>query len=102
MNDLEIGEIERRIYSIRGVRVILDADLAKIYGVSTKRLNEQFRRNRKRFPEDFAFSAHGQRRPRSKIAHCDLGRSSAKGRFDVVANCDHIATSTEDAPSLGF
>jgi hypothetical protein len=40
MNDLELAKIERRIYSIRGVRVILDADLAVLYGVSTKRLNE--------------------------------------------------------------
>jgi hypothetical protein len=55
MNDLELAKIERRIYSIRGVRVILDADLAVIYGVSTKRLNEQLRRNRKRFPNDFVF-----------------------------------------------
>jgi hypothetical protein len=55
MNDLELVKIERRIYSIRGVRVILDADLAVLYGVSTKRLNEQLRRNRKRFPDDFAF-----------------------------------------------
>ncbi len=55
MNDLKLAKIERRIYSIRGVRVILDADLAVLYGVSTKRLNEQFRRNRKRFPADFAF-----------------------------------------------
>ncbi len=56
MNDLELAKIERRIYSIRGVRVILDADLAVLYGVSTKRLNEQFRRNRRRFPDDFAFA----------------------------------------------
>jgi len=55
MNDRELAEIERRIYSIRGVRVILDSDLASLYGVPTKRLNEQLRRNRKRFPEDFAF-----------------------------------------------
>lgn len=55
MSDVELAKIERRIYSIRGVRVILDADLAALYGVSTKRLNEQFRRNRKRFPDDFAF-----------------------------------------------
>jgi len=47
--------IEQRIYTIRGVRVILDSDLAALYGVPTKRLNEQYRRNRKRFPEDFAF-----------------------------------------------
>jgi len=47
--------IERAILVIRGQKVMLDADLAVIYGVSTKRLNEQFRRNRKRFPPDFAF-----------------------------------------------
>jgi hypothetical protein len=43
------------IYQIRGQRVMLDFDLARIYGVTTKRLKEQFRRNTKRFPEDFAF-----------------------------------------------
>ena len=49
------ASIERRIISIRGYKVMLDADLADIYGVSTKRLNEQVKRNRKRFPEDFMF-----------------------------------------------
>lgn len=43
------------IYFIRGQKVILDQDLAMLYGVSTKRLNEQIRRNIERFPEDFAF-----------------------------------------------
>ena len=43
------------IREIRGEKVILDSDLARLYGVTTKRLNEQFRRNRKRFPDDFAF-----------------------------------------------
>jgi hypothetical protein len=43
------------IRSVRGQRVILDSDLAKLYQVPTKRLNEQFRRNLDRFPEDFAF-----------------------------------------------
>jgi hypothetical protein len=43
------------VRTIRGQPVLLDSDLAAIYGVSTKRLNEQFRRNRDRFPEDFAF-----------------------------------------------
>src|SRR2546427_10928118 len=43
------------IHSIRGQRVILDADLARLYGVTTRRFNEGFRRNRDRFPEDFAF-----------------------------------------------
>src|SRR5438128_10743162 len=47
--------VESAIYLMRGQRVMLDSDLAAIYGTSTMRLNEQFRRNRKRFPEDFAF-----------------------------------------------
>ncbi len=49
------GQIEDRIYTVRGKRVMLDADLARLYGVTTKRLNEQIRRNIERFPEDFAF-----------------------------------------------
>ena len=48
-------EILKRIYTIRGKRVMLDRDLAELYGVSTKRLNEQIKRNADRFPEDFMF-----------------------------------------------
>ncbi|HEX4047631.1 MAG TPA: ORF6N domain-containing protein [Elusimicrobiota bacterium] len=44
------------ILTIRGQRVILDSDLARLYGVSTSQLNQQFRRNRRRFPVDFAFT----------------------------------------------
>lgn len=47
--------IPRRIFQIRGHRVILDTDLARLYGVPTKRFNEAFRRNQHRFPKDFAF-----------------------------------------------
>jgi len=47
--------IQRQIFAIRGLRVMLDSDLAQLYGVTTKRLNEQLRRNRKRFPKDFSF-----------------------------------------------
>jgi hypothetical protein len=50
-----VQRIEEMIFLIRGQRVMLDADLAKIYGVTTKQLNQQFKRNRKRFPDDFAF-----------------------------------------------
>jgi len=52
---IAVERIERLIYLIRGQKVMLDSDLAEIYGVPTYRLNEQVRRNRKRFPEDFAF-----------------------------------------------
>ena len=51
----KIEKVESRIYLIRGHRVMIDSDLAAIYGVTTKRLNEQLKRNRSRFPEGFAF-----------------------------------------------
>ncbi len=50
-----VRRIEDMIYLIRGQRVMLDFDLARVYGVTTKRLKEQFRRNAGRFPGDFAF-----------------------------------------------
>ncbi len=65
--------LESRILTIRGRKVLLDADLAEIYGVSTKRLNEQVKRNVDRFPEDFLFQL------------------AANEKEEVVANCDHLA-----------
>jgi hypothetical protein len=47
--------IERRIYLIRGLKVMIDSDLAELYGVETKILNRGVRRNLERFPEDFMF-----------------------------------------------
>ena len=52
--------IAQRILVLRGQRVLLDADLAELYGVSTSRLNQQVRRNRKRFPADFIFQITNQ------------------------------------------
>src|SRR3989338_4055923 len=65
--------IEQKIFLIRGQKVMLDTDLAGIYGVSTKRLNEQVKRNQKRFPKDFLFQLTLQEakelwRSRSQIA----------------------------------
>src|SRR5947209_20543641 len=51
----KIDNVESAIYLLRGQRVMLDSDLAAIYQVTTRRLNEQLRRNRRRFPRDFAF-----------------------------------------------
>ena len=50
-----VEQIESLIITVRGKQVILDRDLARLYGVETKRLNEQVRRNIERFPEDFMF-----------------------------------------------
>ncbi|MCA1808063.1 MAG: ORF6N domain-containing protein, partial [Lentisphaerae bacterium] len=49
------ASVADRIFTLRGEKVILDNDLAEIYGVETKRLNEQVRRNPDRFPSDFSF-----------------------------------------------
>jgi hypothetical protein len=65
--------IEKRIFLIRNLKVMIDADLAELYGVTTKRLNEQVKRNKARFPEDFMFT---------------LTKSEKQ---KLVANCDHLS-----------
>ncbi len=52
---IPIERIENKIFLLRGQKVMLDRDLSELYGVSTGRLNEQVKRNTKRFPEDFMF-----------------------------------------------
>jgi len=66
--------VEDLIRTIRGQRIILDSDLAKVYGVSTKRLNEAVKRNLERFPSDFAFKLSDQEPAnlRSQIATSSL------------------------------
>ena len=74
--------IESRIHVIRGQRVMLDSDLAELYGVLTKRLNEQVERNRTRFPDDFAFrlTAEEFANLRSQIATSNAGRGGSRYR----------------------
>jgi hypothetical protein len=72
--------IQSHILVLRGTRVILDADLAGLYGVPTKRLNEQVKRNARRFPEDFMFrltaaEATELLRSRSQIATLKRGQN---------------------------
>ncbi len=71
-----IDQIGRSILILRGQRVILDRELATIYGSTTKRLNEQVKRNRDRFPADFMFqlTAKEAERSRSQIATLKNGR----------------------------
>jgi phage regulator Rha-like protein len=68
--------IERSILLIRGQKVLLDSDLASLYGVTTKRLNEQVKRNIERFPVDFMFQLNGEEHEalRSQIATLKTGR----------------------------
>ena len=65
--------VGQKILLIRGQRVMLDADLAELYGVATKALNQAVRRNAERFPADFMFQLTGTEKQ------------------EVVTNCDHLA-----------
>ncbi len=75
-----VERIEKAILLIRGQKVLLDRDLAELYGVSTKRLNEQVRRNLARFPEDFMFqlTAAETESLRSQIATSKPGRGGRR------------------------
>lgn len=77
---VSLAEIERRIFAVRGQKVMLDSDLAHLYGVPTKRLNEQVRRNLGRFPPDFMFqlSAEEASALRSQIATSKPGRGGRR------------------------
>ena len=68
-----VSYVERRILLIRGYRVMLDADLAQIYGVSTKRLNEQVKRNPKRFPSRYMFQLKSNETARLMRSHFATG-----------------------------
>jgi len=86
------SDVDRFIITIRGQKVILDGNLAAIYGVSTKRLNEQYRRNTDRFPEDFAFQLAPEEWAslRSQIATLKTGRGGHR-KYPPVAFTEHGA-----------
>jgi len=67
-----VDQVQGKILFLRGEKVILDSDLAVLYGVPTKRLNEQIKRNNDRFPPDFMFQL------------------TKMEKDEVVANCDHL------------
>ncbi|MEA3476974.1 MAG: ORF6N domain-containing protein [Bacteroidota bacterium] len=69
---IPVESIQQRIFEIRKLKIIVDTDLANFYGVETKRLNEQVKRNPDRFPEDFIFQL------------------TENEKAELVANCDHL------------
>ena len=75
--------VMNKIIMVRGQKVMIDRDLAELYGVTTKRLNEQVKRNRKRFPEDFMIQL------------------TQEEKEEVVANCDHLQN-LKFSPNLPF
>ena len=73
--------LDERILTIRGQKVILDADLAELYGVTTKALNQAIKRNPERFPSDFTFVL------------------SAEEKEQVVTDCDHLLWLLDPPPA---
>ena len=94
MNDLTVTEpanadaIRSRILTIRGVQVMLDRDLAELYGVPTKRLNEQVKRNARRFPDNFMFQLTKEELAdwRSQIATSNVGDVTGRSRLVNVSS----------------
>ena len=82
MNELTIAEpvvsdaIRSRIFTIRGVQVMLDRDLAELYGVAVGQLNRQVKRNLERFPDDFMFQLDREECSRCQIGTLNGGRGS--------------------------
>ena len=76
-------DIEKLIITVRGEQVLIDQDIARLYGVTTKRLNQQANRNSARFPSNFRFEL------------------TKEERDEVVANCDHLKT-LKFRPTLPF
>jgi len=81
---IPIEQIEHAIYVIREERVILDSDLAELYGVETRRLNEQVKRNRGRFPQDFMFQLSPEEFEDLK-SHFATSRSGWGGRRKALS-----------------
>ncbi len=82
-DNLSQHDIEKLIITVRGKQVLIDQDIARLYGVTTKRLNEQAKRNSARFPSNFRFEL------------------TEEERDEVVANCDHLQ-SLKFRPTLPY
>ena len=80
--------IRARIFTIRGVQVMLDRDLAELYGVPTKRLNEQVKRNCERFPASFMFQLT-QSEMEELVANCDRFRTMKHASTPMTAFTEH-------------
>lgn len=90
---VSIERIAQSILFVRGHRVLLDADLAAMYGVTTKRFNEQVKRNLARFPADFAFQlSDGEAKSlRSQFATLKTGRRGQHRKYQPYAFTEHGA-----------
>ena len=85
---IDVMDIQERIITLRGVQVMLDRDLAELYGVQTKRLNEQVKRNAARFPRDYMF-ALSDTETQELVAKCDRFKTMKHSTVPMNAFTEH-------------
>ena len=95
---IPIERIEQAILLIRGHKVMLDRDLADLYRVETKTLNQAVKRNLDRFPEDFMFQLSWEEAEIFKVTNCDPERGGR--RIIKVTTCDLEARPESQVPPL--
>jgi hypothetical protein len=88
---VRIEKVEQSIFQLRGQTVILDGDLARFYGVSTKRLNQQVRRNRRRFPPDFLFQLTAEEMENLRLQNATSKGGRGGRRYPPLAFTEHGA-----------
>ena len=96
-----IEKIESIIIKLRGRNVILDADLARLYGVSTKALNQAVKRNEARFPDDFAFIVTAEEK-REVVTICDHLEKVKYSNVLPVAFTEHRAIMAASVLNIGI
>ena len=82
-------QVQSKILFLRGVKVILDSDLAALYGVTTKRLNEQIKRNNQRFPTDFMFQLNDEEVEILRSQFATTNKGSGGRRYKPYAFTEH-------------
>jgi hypothetical protein len=100
MNELTVIDgytIQDKIYTIRAVQVMLDKDLAVLYGVDTKRINEAVKNNQEKFQEDFFFELSDEEfnHLRSKISTANFSKSKSKSQSVYRTGCLYVGDYTK-------
>jgi hypothetical protein len=92
---IPVEMIEKKIYLIRGLKVMLDRDLSELYGVETRVLNQAVRRNADRFPDDFMFALK-----REEIQRISQIVISSSGRKDTLKFSKNVLVFTEQGIAM--
>lgn len=97
-----LENIENLIHVIRGKQVMLDVDLARLYGVETKRLNEQVKRNIERFPEDFMFQLTREEAESSRSQFATLNEDSELSRSQFARTSKNATNMSSQFVTTSF